>query len=135
MPTPAALTFNTDKSPVLPSKNEWREAFSLTSAWPKTITPQIPSSNPSQNGKNPGWGCPTDQPDPTDLACTTIAIANAMKPSAVRISARRTIAPLEVLSFADGTEQAALDHQVSVEGVGLLEPLYERRGRPKLPLS
>jgi len=38
----------------------------------------MPNSDPNQNGKNPGWGCPTDHPDPTDLACTTIAIANAM---------------------------------------------------------
>src|SRR5207245_3025919 len=95
----------------------------------------MPNSNPSQNGKNPGWGCPTDQPDPTDLACTTIAIANAMNPSAVRISARRMSVPRGSLPLADGTEQAALDHQVSVEGVGLLEPLDERRARHKLTLQ
>src|SRR5437899_12358033 len=53
----------------------------------------MPNSNPNQNGKNPGWGCPTDQPDPTDLACTTMATANAMNPSAVRISARRIGVP------------------------------------------
>src|SRR2546428_10657586 len=68
----------------------------------------MPNSNPSQNGKNPGWGCPTDQPDPTDLACTTIAIANAMNPSAVRISTRRMSVPGDLYRLLMGLSKPPL---------------------------